>query len=131
MGGAEGEHDSLIVLVCGRKVLQLKLRMAGLNCGHVGIQIVGIPLTGGAVVGVSSGSYSKIGGTVPVAAVVTGVITGFAEVGYFIVLKAGITEMGAHAVIHLGAGVVIGRGYEALDAHTFQGRALLVREAVG
>ena len=37
LGGAEGEHDSLVVLVCGRKVLQLILRVAGLNCGHVGV----------------------------------------------------------------------------------------------
>jgi len=98
---------------------------------QVGVEVVWVPLAGGAVVGMGSGSYSYIWGSVPVAAVVAGVESGLAEVGDLVVLKAGFAEMVAHGVIHGGAGVVIGRDDAVLLAHTVQWGAFLIGEAVG
>ena len=131
LGGSEGEHQALVVLIGCRQFFYFKRWGSLLYPCHVGIEVVGVPLTGTAVVGMGSGSYSEIGGSVPVTAVVTGVAAGLTEVGYFVVLKAGLVQVGTRAVIHPGAGVIIGREDTAVIAHLFQGRALLKGEAVG
>lgn len=131
MGGTEGEHQFLVVEISGSQVLYLEGWGFLLYASHVGIQVVGITLTGLAVVGMGSGTYPEIGCPVPVAAVVAGAEAGTAEVGDLIVLKAGIAEMGAHAVIHGGAGVVIGRDNAFLLTQAVKRGALLIGEAVG
>ena len=87
-GSSQREHQFLVVEVCGGEFFGLIYRAAMLNSGHVGIEVIGIPLTRGSVIGMGSGSYSEVRGSVPIAAVVTGMETRTAEIGYFIVFKA-------------------------------------------
>ena len=102
-----------------------------LSGGHISIKVIGVPLAGLAVVGVGSGSYSEIGGSVPVAAIMAGVETGTAEVGDLIVSETGIAEIGAHAVIHFGTGFVIGRSDAIVLAQVVKRRTFLIGETVG
>jgi hypothetical protein len=78
-----------------------------------------------------SGSYSEIGGSVPIAAVVTGVETGKAEIGYFIVSKACTAQVGTHTVIHNCACVIIDGDYALKGTHAVKRGIFLVRETVG
>jgi hypothetical protein len=130
-GGAKAEHEALVVEIGTGEILYIKLGRALLYPFEIGVKVTGIPLAGRAVVGVSAGSYSQIRSSVPITAVVTGVIAGTAEIGDLIMFKTGGEQMAAHAVIHGGAGVIIDRNDTVLPAKTVQRRALLIRQAVG
>ena len=112
-------------------MLYFKLRSTLLYGGHVGIEIRGVPLAGGAVVGMRSCSYAQIGSAVPVAAVVTGMIAGAAEVGDLIVLKAALTEGCAHKGEHLRAEFICSGSEFALVTEGQQRGVILIRETVG
>jgi hypothetical protein len=125
-GGTKAEHDALVVEISPGKVFNIKLGGSLLHSFKISVKVTGIPLTGGAVIGVSPCPYSQVRSSVPITAVMAGVIAGTAEIGYLIMIKTCRAKMTAHAVIHGSTGFIIHRNNAVFLTKTVKRGILLI-----